>query len=114
MKANLGPFAAADENLVAGALPLGAAGALLLGADDEDLLAAALPLGAAGAAGCLLAGATADVALLAGAGLEADVALLDDPPALAAAEATVLAGAGLAAAEAAVLAGAGVLLLSGG
>ena len=103
MKANLGPFAAADEDLVVGALPLGATGALLLGADDEDLLVVALPLGAA-----------ADVALLAGAGLEADVALLDDPPALAAAEATVLAGAGLAAAEAAVLAGAGVLLLSCG
>ena len=113
MKANLGPFAAADEDLVAGALPLGATGALLLGADDEDLLAAALPLGAAGAVGCLLAGAAADVALLAGAGLAADVvllagtglaadvALLDDPPAL-------------AAAEVAVLAGAGVLLLSGG
>ena len=114
MKANLGPFAAADEDLVAGALPLGAAGALLLGADDEDLLAAALPLGAAGALAAadlvgLLAGvvlvaapdAAADVALLAGAGLAADVALLDDPPAM-------------AAAEAAVLAGAGALLLSGG
>ena len=50
MKANLGPFAAADEYLVAGVLPLGAAGALLLGADDEDLLPGALPLGAARAA----------------------------------------------------------------
>ena len=95
MKANLGPFAAADEDLVAGALPLGAAGALLLGADDEDLLAAALPLVVAGAAGCLLAGAAADVALLARAGLVAGVALLDDPPAVAVAEAAVLAGAGV-------------------
>ena len=101
MKANLGPFAAADEDLVAGALPLGAAGALLLGADDEDFLVVALPLGAAGAAGYLLAGAAVDVALLAGAGLAADVALLDDPPEV-------------AVAEVAVLAGAGVLLLSGG
>ena len=114
MKANFGPFATADEDLVAGALPLGAAGALLLGADDEDLLVAALPLGAAGAAGYLLAGAAADVALLAGAGLAADVALLDDPPAVAAVEAAILARAGLAGVEAAILVGAGVLLLSGG
>ena len=56
MKANLGPFAAADEDLVAGALPLGAAGALAA-ADLVGLLAGVVLVAAPDAA--------ADVALLA-------------------------------------------------